>query len=59
MITVLYADNGEGTTDMTHHGNENVIDAYIVESDTVDVESWDLGLGPARVARSCTNQHVI
>jgi hypothetical protein len=35
MITVLHADDGEGTTDMTHHGNESVIDAYIVESDTV------------------------
>lgn len=35
MVTVLYADDGEGTAVMTHRGNEGVIDAYIVESDTV------------------------
>ena len=27
--------HGEGTAAITHRGNESVIDAYIVESDTV------------------------
>jgi len=30
MVTVSYADDGEGTTAMTHRGNESVINAYIV-----------------------------
>jgi hypothetical protein len=35
MVTVLYAGDGEGTTAMTHRGNECVVNAHIVESDTV------------------------
>jgi hypothetical protein len=35
MVTVPYADDGEGTTAMTRRGNESVINAYIVENDTV------------------------
>jgi hypothetical protein len=45
MVTVLYADDGDETTAMTHHGNESVISAYIVESNTVVLRvSWSAGV---------------